>query len=169
MTTFKIFIAAFILIAGAGFFLAGSPSPVISSQGPQVPAVDPVLHMPPDVAAFVARSCGDCHTDQPHLPWYAKVPPASWLVEHDMADAHRSVNFTQWTQTNGKSFGSAVGTLNAACTDMQSERMPLKEYVWMHPGAKPRPDEVAHFCDWTRMEVKRLVAAKRHPQSLAGN
>ena len=166
MKTAKIVIVAFVVIAGAGLFLAGSPSPAISSQ---VPAIDPMLHMPPEVSTFVARSCGDCHSNQPHFPWYARMPPASWLLERDIAAAHRAVNFTQWTETNGKSFGSAIGTLSAACADLQSERMPLKKYVWMHPGAKPQPGEVAHFCEWTQAEVKRLVAAKRHPHALAGN
>ena len=162
----KIAVVAFVGIAGAGFFLAGSPSPAISSR---IPAIDPALNMPPDVSTFVARSCGDCHSNQPHFPWYAKLPPASWMLERDVAAAHRAVNFTQWTETNGRSFGSAVSTLSAACADLQSERMPLRQYLWMHPGAKPQPGDVAHFCEWTQAEVKRLVALKRHPHALAGN
>lgn len=147
------------LIAGAGFLMTGSTSHANSPKGP---AIDPRLKMPADVALFVNRSCGDCHTNQPHLPWYGRVPPASWLLAEDIAAAHKAVNFTQWGEKNGKSRGSAIATLSAACVDLQSGRMPLPKYLWMHPAAKPQPGDVARFCEWTHEEVARLVRSKAH-------
>jgi hypothetical protein len=109
--------------------------------------IDPALKMPAPVAAFVTKSCGDCHSTGATLPWYSKIPPASWMIEHDVRRAQRAMNLREWT---GYSRGKASGLLAAACADLQSRRMPLPQYLWMHPDARPKPDEIQAFCEWTQ-------------------
>ena len=128
-----------------------------------VSAVEPVvfdsaLKMSPEVHAIVARSCADCHAMSNNLPWYAHVPPASWLVEADIAKAQKAVNLTNWSATTGKTPGLSMGALAAMCADVQSGRMPDKKYLWMHPEAKMSPEETNAFCNWT---TEQMMGARK--------
>lgn len=126
-------------------------------QEPAVP-FDPSLRMTPEVKAILTKACADCHAVTNHLPWYAHVPPASWMVESDIAKARKAVNLTDWSKTTGKTPGLAMGSLAAMCADVQSGRMPDKKYLWMHPEAKLSAAEVGVFCGWT---VQEMVGVKR--------
>ncbi len=114
---------------------------------------DASLQMTSAVKAILTRSCADCHAVTNHLPWYAHIPPASWMVESDIARAKKAVNLTDWSHTTGKTPGLAMGSLAAMCADVQSGRMPDKKYLWMHPDAKLSPAEVDTFCGWTAQEM----------------
>lgn len=121
---------------------------------------DSALVMTPQVSAIVTRACADCHSMTPHLPWYANVPPASWMIQQDIVKARKAVNLTTWSQQNGKTAGSAIGTLAAMCADVQSARMPDRKYIWMHPNAQLTPTEVSTFCGWTVQQMARSKPAR---------
>ena len=72
---------------------------------------DSALVMTPQVSAIVTRACADCHSMTPHLPWYANVPPASWMIQQDIVKARKAVNLTTWSQQNGKTADSAIGSV----------------------------------------------------------
>jgi mono/diheme cytochrome c family protein len=47
-------------------------------------------------SALATRSCAACHSNQPGWSWYANVAPLSWLVQHDVDDGRRVLNFSEW-------------------------------------------------------------------------
>ena len=116
---------------------------------------DPVLMMSPQVEALVVRSCADCHSRSNELPWYAYVPPASWLVARDINKAQKAMSLSDWSRKNGRNAGTAAGTLAAMCEDVKSGRMPDRKYLWMHPDAKFNAAEVSTFCAWTSEQLTR--------------
>ena len=119
-------------------------------------SIDSQLNMPPEITLFVQKSCGDCHTSESHFPWYGKVPPVSWMLERDVREAHSAVDFTNWSSRNGRTPVRSVATLMLACSDLESGRMPLAKYLWLHPDAKPTSDQVKDFCGWANQESARL-------------
>lgn len=151
-----VFFLFFAVSVGLAVILGASATK--ASPKPSGEAIDPALHMPPAVSAFVVKSCADCHTTHTDWPWYAKLPPASWLLQRDISRAQGSMNLTDWSRTSGKTKGAAIGTLFAACSGVQSGRMPLKDYLWMHPSSRPSKAEIDSFCGWTKQEIKNIKA-----------
>jgi len=49
-----------------------------------------------DTASLFHRACYDCHSNQTTWPWYSNLAPVSWLVQRDVNEGRRHLNFTQW-------------------------------------------------------------------------
>lgn len=84
-----------------------------------------------DVAA--ARACFDCHSNETRWPWYAHVAPISWLVQHDVDEGRRMVNFSEWHVPQEEAAESADTVIDGT--------MPPPAYTWLHPSARLTPDE----------------------------
>jgi hypothetical protein len=108
---------------------------------------DASLKMPADIEHILRRSCADCHSEATRWPWYAKIPPASWMVQRDVEEARQAMDFSAWSEMSA---GKAKGILAASCADMESKRMPLGKYLLMHPSARMSAQEIRRFCEWSR-------------------
>lgn len=82
----------------------------------------------PRTRALVQRACFDCHSNDTRWPWYSHVAPVSWLVERDVEDGRRHLNFTQWNQPQRHAKDVA--------REVASGDMPLWFYLPMHPAAR---------------------------------
>jgi mono/diheme cytochrome c family protein len=62
----------------------------------------PVLAEPkwdsPQTRALAVRACFDCHSNETVWPWYSNVAPISWLVQDDVDDGRKAVNFSEWNR-----------------------------------------------------------------------
>ena len=45
---------------------------------------------------LAARACFDCHSNETVWPWYSHVAPISWLVQRDVDEGRRALNFSEW-------------------------------------------------------------------------
>jgi mono/diheme cytochrome c family protein len=74
------------------------------------------------------RACFDCHSNKTTWPWYSHIAPASWLVQRDVDEGRRHMNFTEWDlpQQHAKDIAEQVTT----------GEMPPWFYLPMHPAAK---------------------------------
>jgi hypothetical protein len=53
----------------------------------------------PQTRALAVRACFDCHSNETVWPWYSNVAPASWLVQRDVDDGRRRLNWSEWSST----------------------------------------------------------------------
>jgi hypothetical protein len=74
------------------------------------------------------RACFDCHSNETAWPWYSHVAPVSWLVQSDVDDGRRHLNFSEWDrpQRHAKDVDEQV----------KQRDMPPWFYLPMHPAAK---------------------------------
>ncbi len=87
----------------------------------------------PQTRELAVRACFDCHSNQTVWPWYSNIAPVSWLVQRDVDQARRRLNFSEWnTSQRGAREVSRV---------LQRGQMPQWYYVLMHPSAKLSPQE----------------------------
>jgi hypothetical protein len=114
--------------------------------------IEAKLRVPSHVSAIFNRACKNCHSNETAWPWYSRVAPASWAMAHDVGSARKAMNLSEWTSNAS----AAIGTLTAACADVQSGRMPKQPYRLLHPESRLSRGDVKVFCDWTRVEVARL-------------
>ncbi len=82
----------------------------------------------PQTRALAQQACFDCHSNQTVWPWYSNVAPVSWLVQRDVDQGRRRLNFSEWNlPQRGAREASRV---------LQRGEMPQWFYVVMHPSAQ---------------------------------
>jgi hypothetical protein len=109
-------------------------------------------NLPSDVEKIMKRSCYDCHSNQTVWPWYSNIAPVSWLVEKDVREGRKDMNFSTW----GKLSDNKKSKLLSEICDLISENeMPLPVYLIMHSEAKLSDEDKKKLCDWASAELKK--------------
>ena len=112
--------------------------------------------VPASIGPLLRRACFDCHSDETRWPWYSRVPPASWLLSHDVTEGRGQINFSRWTDYNA--FDRA-DMLDKMCDLTTKGKMPLWQYRIAHAEARLTTADTTALCAWTRLESTRLVQA----------
>jgi mono/diheme cytochrome c family protein len=61
----------------------------------------------PQTRALAARACYDCHSNETVWPWYSTIAPVSWLVQRDVDEGRRTLNFSEWERPQREAHESA--------------------------------------------------------------
>lgn len=110
---------------------------------------------PDEIRTVLAQKCGDCHSNNTRWPLYSKIAPTSWLVEHDVHEGREHLNLSSWQQY---AIDSRIDLLGKMSTQLRQGKMPLKQYLLLHPEARLSESERKLIVDWTKAERKRLMA-----------
>jgi mono/diheme cytochrome c family protein len=101
----------------------------------------PVVQEPnwdsPQTRELAQRACFDCHSNESVWPWYSNVAPVSWLVQRDVDEGRRSLNFSAWGRVREP--GEIIEVVREG-------RMPPSQYLITHPEARltqPEKDALA--------------------------
>jgi cytochrome c551/c552 len=123
-----VLVIAFVLIQFVPYGRVHANTPVV-----QEPAWDSA-----QTRELAVRACFDCHSNQTNwIPWYTNIAPMSWLVQHDVDDGRRRLNFSEWNQRQR-------GIRDAAQT-VADGSMPRWFYVPLHPEANLSASEKAQL------------------------
>ena len=109
----------------------------------------------PDVLSVIDRACRDCHSDHVRYPWYSYVAPISWLVEHDIAEGRRHLDFSRWTEYT---VVRRERSLSEIANQVRDGGMPLPIYAAVHPAARLSQAERDTVFEWTQAERARIIA-----------
>ncbi|MCG3157387.1 MAG: hypothetical protein DKINENOH_04019 [bacterium] len=82
----------------------------------------------PQTAALARRACFDCHSNQTQWPWYSNIAPASWLVQNDVEEGRRKLNFSEWDLPQKEA--------DEAAEQVQKGKMPPWFYLPLHAQAR---------------------------------
>ncbi len=102
-------------------------------------------NVPPPVRAILERACQDCHSESTAWPWYAHIPPVSWMIHRDVAKGRAFMDLSKWndyTEGERRGFTTAIGAA------VQERLMPPPPYVWMHGKARLSSSEIAIVRAW---------------------
>jgi hypothetical protein len=75
------------------------------------------------------RACYDCHSNETTWPWYSSLNPIAWLVQVDVDNGRRRLNFSEWNRPQRLELNEIAGIV------LEGEMPPL-QYLLMHPNAK---------------------------------
>ena len=123
------------------------------------PVADPSLSLAavsaPDarVKEILQRSCYDCHSNESRWPWYSQVAPISWTVAHDVEEGREHLNFSTWGQYPPD---ERIHLLEEICEEIEKGKMPMGNYLLMHPEADLTDEETILLCQWTAKETAAL-------------
>jgi cytochrome c len=107
-----------------------------------------------EVREVIAQKCGDCHSNNTRWPLYGRVAPTSWFVEHDVHEGRERMNLSAWGQY---SVDNRIDLLGKMGTQLRQDKMPLKQYLLLHPEARLSGADRKLIVDWTKAERKRLM------------
>jgi cytochrome c len=128
---------------------SGTPRTVAKSSGVLLSGAQ----IPPALRKIVEQKCADCHSQRTRRPLYGRFAPASWLLEHDVAEARSHWDASRWSDYSRE---ERMQLLSRLALRAKSASMPPVRYTLLHPGAKLEPGERASLYEWARTERRRL-------------
>ncbi|MCI0706454.1 MAG: heme-binding domain-containing protein [Ignavibacteriae bacterium] len=123
------------------------------------PPIDPEMtfqakvNVPPHIDKLVRNSCYDCHSHETTWPWYSYVAPVSWLVASDVEEGRTILNFSNWDYSMFRS----VGRLDQMAEEVYQDRMPLPNYLIVHPSAKLLAADKDSLLDWIEVVREEIM------------
>jgi hypothetical protein len=82
----------------------------------------------PAVRALAVRACFDCHSNESRWPWYSHVAPMSWLIQRDVDEGRRKLNFSRWDRPQRRA--------KDAAKEVEEVEMPPWFYLPLHAEAR---------------------------------
>jgi len=118
-------ILGWLILIVAGLFLAIQLIPY-GREHTNPPLVSEQQWEHPQAMGAAQKACYDCHSNQTEWPWYSNVAPISWLIENDVKEGRRILNFSEWPHYPEREEMIEV---------VAEGEMPPFYYVWLHPEA----------------------------------
>jgi hypothetical protein len=109
------------------------------------------IDAPTEVMDILKRSCYDCHSNSLIYPWYSSVAPISWYTQNHVKEGRRVVNFSQWKSYDKERQLQVLKKIPKALLI----RMPLPDYLWLHPQATLTPKDKKILTNWANSLHKR--------------
>jgi len=131
--------------------------PTASSKlSPRSPRTDLLQdqNLDPQVRTILRRACADCHSNQTHLPWYARVSPVSWLITRHIEQGRQKLNFSEWPQNSANQKQDIADSIDKA-------QMPLPSYLFLHPQAQLSTAEKNAIERWADSSASRVDVFKQ--------
>lgn len=82
--------------------------------------------------AILKVSCFDCHSNETVWPWYASLPPASALINFDVAKGRKVLNFSNWDEIPAD---KKQKILKGVWKSVEHGFMPFPPYLILHSEA----------------------------------
>src|SRR6266446_781464 len=127
----------------------GNPRKVNASSGYLLAGAQ----MPAPLRALVERKCGNCHSEAVEWPFYSRVAPVSWLLEHDVVEAREHMNLSRWDSYSNQ---DKLDLLSRLAAKARSGEMPPARYTAIHRDSRLLLTERDSLYDWARAERRRL-------------
>jgi hypothetical protein len=105
----------------------------------------------PEGRRLAVAACYDCHSNETKWPLYSYVAPMSWLVQRDVENGRRELNFS-------------TGDVDAddAADAVEDGSMPPRNYTLLHPDARLSAQEKAAL-------IRELEAFEERDEDRSGS
>lgn len=91
-----------------------------------------VNNSPKNISRILQVSCYDCHGNNTVYPWYSKIQPISWFLEHHINEGKEELNFSEWGDYSNRRKKSK---LKSIINQIKDDEMPLFSYAIIHKEA----------------------------------
>jgi hypothetical protein len=75
------------------------------------------------------QACFDCHSNITEYPWYSNVAPVSWLLQRDVEDGRKVLDFSEWNRAQDTDLAAVVESL-------EEDEMPPWYYRLLHEDSR---------------------------------
>lgn len=101
--------------------------------------------VPTNIQAILKTSCYDCHSNNTNYPWYHKIQPISWLIEHHIEKGKDELNFSEFGCYSKR---KQKNKLKAVVNQIKDGEMPLSSYIFIHSNAKLTENQKKEMMNW---------------------
>lgn len=101
--------------------------------------------VPNNVQSLLKNSCYDCHSNNTDYPWYNKIQPVSWFLEHHIKDGKKELNFSEF---GGYSKRRQKSKLKSIKGQIEKNGMPLSSYTFIQRDAKLSENDKVLIYNW---------------------
>jgi cytochrome c len=119
----------------AGLYAAKSADAPILDHG----------QVPTEVRTILLEKCADCHSTQTHAPLYGHFAPVSWLLERDVVEARKAMNFSLWDSYSADQQQTLAAKI---VQETKQNDMPPVQYRMIHWDARIADAEVKTLSQW---------------------
>jgi hypothetical protein len=110
------------------------------------------LGAPVEVQAILRPACYDCHSNETEWPWYSRIAPAAWIVQHDIDEGRRRLNFSEWA-AYASDPDTAVEKLRKIGAAVTNREMAPWYYRALHPSARLTAAQRDVLIRWVEQET----------------
>jgi hypothetical protein len=120
-----------ILLIVVLLFVAIQFIPVAYNENKEVASksIEQIHHVPEGVLTTLKTSCYDCHSNQTHYPWYAKIQPVAFWIGDHIEEGKDELNFSTF---GDYSLRKQFHKLEEISEQIEENEMPLKSYTIIH-------------------------------------
>jgi hypothetical protein len=104
--------------------------------------------MTPEVKVIMVENCFDCHSNTIRKPWYYRIRPITFWIDHHIHEAREHINFDDWFLMDRK---DQRHDLDECLEELEEGEMPLKSYEITHPGLSKKDRQT--LMNWMRVEM----------------
>ncbi len=104
-----------------------------------------VFNPPKSIAIKLKTACYDCHSNNTAYPWYNKIQPVAWFLEHHIEEAKEELNFSEFGNYSKRKQKSKLKSIK---NEIKDAKMPLKSYLIMHKNATFSEIERKEFVEY---------------------
>jgi hypothetical protein len=109
------------------------------------------------VKPIFEKSCLNCHGNQTDFPWYYKIPGVKFMINNDIAEAHKTIDMSKDYPFIGK--GTPEELLGAISDVIEDKSMPPWRYRIMHRNSMLSEQESDIILKWVQ-QSKDLISAQ---------
>ncbi len=113
-----------------------------------------VLEVPDTLALLIENSCYDCHSNRTDYPWYSHISPVSWFLEMHIRDGKEKLNLSNFGNLEKS---RKIGAIADICDELETGKMPLKSYLFLHGEARLTTKEREEICSWLDSEALKIM------------
>ena len=130
-----IFVIIFFALIGIQFIKVDKTNPPVAGE----------IVAPEQVKNIFKTACYDCHSNETKWPWYSNIAPVSWLIEDDVVEGRKHLNFSEWEKYNDKKKSRKQEEI---WEQISEDEMPLKIYTYLHPKSILDLNQKAIIKNW---------------------
>lgn len=112
------------------------------------------VFIPQNIQSMLQQSCADCHSNATRWPWYSTISPVSWIIADDVSEARSHLNLSEFDRYQSL---RAANKLDMMVDMMRDGKMPLPQYVFMHPSARLSKSQIDAFKAWVDSVADSLI------------
>ncbi|MGY5351006.1 heme-binding domain-containing protein [Wenyingzhuangia sp. IMCC45533] len=81
------------------------------------------------ISSILNSKCYDCHSNKTNYPWYAKIAPLSFWLDHHVEEGREHLDFSNWANYDNK---RKRHKLDEVIEEVEEGEMPLTSYKTLH-------------------------------------
>lgn len=130
--------------------------PITKNQGQEWGNADitAVVNTPETIKQMLHTSCNDCHSNSTVYPWYTKVQPFGFWINHHVEDGVRHLNFTEFAKYTSK---RKMHKLDEVIEMLDEHEMPLTSYTIIHKNAVLTSQQSADLIAWAKQGKQQIL------------